>query len=74
MSADNIKINTVGEYNFYSIFTDGKKYVAGGVGNDFKEEYFREAKDADGIILLTSKPEFVGGLEDVLAQNPEIAV
>ena len=74
MSANNVYIHTVGGYNFYSVIIDGKKYIIGGVPQKYKNDYIAEAKNASAIILLTSKPEFCGGVGDVVANNPDIDV
>ena len=74
MSANNVYIHTVGGYNFYSFITDGKKYIIGGVPQKYKNDYIAEANNASAIILLTSKPEFCGGVGDVVANNPDIDV
>ncbi len=74
MSANNISISTVGGYNFYTVKTNGKKYIIGGVPEKLKDSYIAEAKDASAIVLLTSKPEFCGGVGEVVTQNPDIEV
>ncbi len=74
MSASNVHVHTCKGYNFYEINTEGKKYVIGGVPEDIKKIYVNVAKDADAIILLTSKPEFCGGLCDVLDINSHIEI
>lgn len=74
MSASNIHIHTCKGHNFYEVKTNSKKYLIGGVPEDIKDIYINIAKDADGIILLTSKPEFCGGLDEVLLINPDIEV
>lgn len=74
MSANNISVHSVGCYNFYTVTENGRKYVIGGVPENLKDNYIAEAKDASAIILLTSKPEFVGGVAEVVTQNPDIEV
>ena len=74
MSANNVYIHTVGGYNFYSVIIDGKKYIIGGVPQKYRNDYIAEANNASAIILHTSKPEFCGGVGDVVANNPDIDV
>lgn len=74
MSASNIHVHTCEEYNFYEINTEGKKYIIGGVPDHIKDIYINAAKDADRIILLTSKPEFCGGLIEVLDINSGVKI
>ena len=69
-----MSVHTVGGYNFYTITGNDKKYIIGGVPYSLKDSYIAEACDASAIILLTSNPEFVGGVAEVVAQNPDIAV
>ncbi len=74
MSANNFSVHTVGNYSFYSVNSNGKKYIIGGVPQELKDSYIAEASDASAIVLLTSKPEFVGGVGEVVAKNPDIEV
>lgn len=74
MSANDISISVAGGYNFYTVKTNGRKYIIGGVPEKLKDSYIAEAKDASAIVLLTSKPEFCGGVGEVVVQNPEIEV
>ncbi len=74
MSASNVHIHSCKGYNFYEITTEGKKYVIGGIPEDIKDIYINVAKDADRIILLTSKPEFCGGLREVIDINPDVEI
>ena len=74
MSANDISISVAGAYNFYTVKTNGRKYIIGGVPEKLKDSYIAEAKDASAIVLLTSKPEFCGGVGEVVAQNPGIEV
>ncbi len=74
MSASNIHVHTCKGYNFYTVHTDGKKYIIGGMPESLKDIYIKEAKDADCIILLTSKPEFCGGLCEVLDTTADVEI
>ena len=74
MSASNITVHTVDKYNFYTVTTDGKKFIIGGVPYELCQDYVNEAIKCDGIILLTSKPEFCGGLDKVLDSRPDIEI
>lgn len=73
MSANNITTHSVGEYNFYTV-TGDEKCIIGGVPQEYCEAYIEEAKDAAAIVLLTSKPEFCGGIREVIKHNPQIAI
>ena len=72
--SENVTQHSVGSYNCYSIVTAKGKYVIGGVPQPLGSEYIKQAQDATAIILLTSKPEFCGGVGDVIAKNPESKV
>lgn len=78
MSADklteNVRIYSYGEYNFYTITAESKTYLVGGVPENMSNEYAEIAKNADGIIVLTSKPEFCGGLDAAISVNPDIEI
>lgn len=72
--SENVTQHSVGNYNFYSIVTPKGKHVIGGVPQPFGSEYIKQAQDAVSIILLTSKPEFCGGVGEVIAKNPQVKV
>lgn len=74
MSASNLRIHSVGGYNFASVSLDGAKYIIGGVCEEYKKEYINEAKDAKAIILLTSKPIFCGGIKEIVSENPDTEI
>ena len=74
MSADNIKLHTQDSYNFYTVKAQDKKFIIGGVPAGICESYVDEALKCDGIILLTSKPEFCGGIDRVLERKPDIEI
>ncbi len=74
MSANNFSVHCIGGYNFYSVNTNGKKYIIGGVPQELKDSYIAEASDASAIVLFTSKPEFCGGVNEVIAKNPKVEV
>ena len=78
MSASNINdklsVHSCGGYNFYSVISEGKKYIIGGVPKGYSEIYINEAKFADALIFLTSKPEFCGGLDELLEYRPDIKI
>ncbi len=74
LSANNIMIIKTGGYTFYSLIANDKKYIIGGVPEEYKDSYIAEAEDASAIVLLTSKPEFTGGVAEVVEQNPNIGV
>lgn len=71
---DNITQVCIEGYNIYKITADGKLFVIGGVPKQFSNEYIDAVKDADAIILLTSKPEFNGGLYGLLNLCPDIEI
>lgn len=71
---ENIIRHKCGEYNFYTVNANGRKYVIGGVPEQYGDVYISEAADAYGLILLTSKPEFVGGVAEAVEKNPQIEV
>lgn len=71
---DNIIRHTCGEYNFYTVNANGRKYVIGGVCERYAKAYIAEAADADALILLTSKPEFVAGVAETIEVNPNVEV
>ena len=71
MSANNI---SVAGYNFYTVETNGRKYIIGGVPKEQKDIYIAEAKDASAIVLITSNPGFCGGVGEVVKENPDIEV
>lgn len=75
MFADNKNITVVSEngYNFYIAETDGRSVVIGGLPHE-SEAYTQAVKTADALVLLTSKPEFNGGLCGALEQNPGISI
>jgi flavorubredoxin len=74
LSVDNINIHTEDGYNFYSVTAEGRTVLIGGVPKRLSESYIRAARAADALVLLTSKPEFTGGLEQVLNENPDIEI
>lgn len=74
MSVIKIDVASVGKYNLHAIHHMGQKWIIGGVPEKFSKEYIDMAKDADNIILLTSKPEFCGGLSEVLYINPDVKI
>ncbi len=74
MSVIKIDVASVEGYNLHAIHHMGLKWVIGGVPERLKNEYIDMAKDADNIILLTSKPEFCGGLSEVLDINPNVNI
>ena len=71
MSANNISVNG---YNFYTVKANGRKYIIGGVPEESKDIYIAEAKDASAIVLITSNPQFCGGVGEVVKENPGIEV
>ena len=71
---DNVTLFSQDGYNFYVVDASGKKFVIGGVPEKLCDTYVNEARSADGLIILTSKPEFCGGLERVLEINPDIPI
>lgn len=78
MSAGNFKNRVTaiccGEYSFYTVLTESKLFVAGGVPPQYADVFTEVACEADGVILLTSKPEFTGGLESLIKLKPEIEI
>lgn len=74
MFANNIGIHKAGKYNFYTVETNGKKYVIGGVPERYASIYLRETDDADALILLTSNPQYCGGVEETVRRNPKTEV
>lgn len=74
MSVNEISIHNCQGYNFCTLYTEGKNYIIGGVPESIKDIYIKEASDSDGIILLTSKPEFCAGLSEVIDINSDIPV
>lgn len=74
MSVNNICIHSKGGYSFYTLKLDGKKLVIGGVPDTHSESYISAAGAADALVLLTSKPEFTGGLSEVLKIKPDIEI
>lgn len=74
MSVIKIDVASVEGYNLHAIHHMGQKWIIGGVPERLKKEYIDIAKDADAIILLTSKPEFCGGIDEVLDINPNVRI
>lgn len=74
MSANSIVAHSAGGYNFYTLISGGKSFVIGGVPEQYKEQYINIAAECDAVILLTSKPEFTGGMDALLEIKPDIAV
>lgn len=74
LSASNINVYKEGQYNFYTVTTEGKRFTIGGVPEELSESYIKTAASSDAVILLTAKSEFTGGLERVLETKPDIEV
>ncbi|MBQ3427335.1 MAG: FprA family A-type flavoprotein [Clostridia bacterium] len=74
MSANNITAHSAGGYNFYTLNSGGKSFVIGGVPEQYAGEYIKTATECDAVILLTSKPEFTGGMDALLDIKPDIEV
>lgn len=74
LSVIKIDVASVEGYNLHAIHHMGQKWIIGGVPERLKKEYIDIAKDADAIILLTSKPEFCGGIDEVLDINPNVRI
>ncbi len=74
LSANNIITHSVGGYNFYTVTAGDKKYIIGGVPQEHKDSYIAEAETASAIVLLTSKPEFTGGVGEAVERNPNVCV
>ncbi len=73
LSANKITAVTENGYNFYIAEKEGKRVVIGGLPHE-SAEYNKAVKSADAVVLLTSKPEFNGGLLAALKENTDIAV
>ena len=71
---NNITVFEKNGYNFYSVQTEEKKYIIGGSPKGIEEVYTQEAEKADGLILLTSKPEFSNIPEQVFDLRPDIKI
>lgn len=71
---DELSVFSSGGYNFYTLELNGTKLVIGGVPRRMAQEYINEAVSADAVVLLTSNPEFCGGLDEVLQRRPELEV
>lgn len=69
-----IKTHTTGGYNFYTVTAEGKTFIIGGVPEKFSDDYINIAASCDAAVLLTSKPEFTGGLGRLLDINPDIEI
>ena len=74
MSADNISIYSAGGYNFYTVTAEGKAFVIGGVPEEYSADYINIAASCDAAVLLTSKPEFTGGLGEILSKKPDMEI
>lgn len=74
MSASRIEIHSTGGYNYYTIDTGAKRYVIGGVPERYAKEYVKTAAAQDAVVLLTSNPEFSGGMEALLDARPDMEV
>lgn len=74
LSAGNIITHSEGGYNFYVINTDGKKYIIGGMPCKYSELYVSETKNAVAVILLTSNPQYCGGIEAAVKCNPKLEI
>lgn len=66
----NVGITESNGYNFYVLDFNGYRWAIGGVPYG-DVEY---AKRIDGVILLTSKPEYTMGLSGLLDKKPEIPI
>lgn len=73
VNKSNVTVVTENGYNFYVVESDGKNIVIGGIPHK-SEKYTNSVKNADAVVLLTSKPEFNGGLCDALEINPDVPV
>lgn len=74
MSANNITAHSAGGYNFYTVISGGKSFVIGGVPERYADQYIKAAAECDAVVLLTSKPEFTGGMEALLDIRQDIGV
>ena len=74
LSANEIKAYGFGGYNVYRINSGGKSYIIGGVPERYAEQYIETAAECDAVILLSAKPEFVGGMDRLLERRPDIEV
>lgn len=74
MSANNIAAHSAGGYNYYIVDTGAKKYIIGGVPERYAEEYIKTAAAADAVVLLTSNPEFSGGVAALLDIMPDMEI
>lgn len=74
LSANNIEIHTVKGYNYHTLTVGEKCFVIGGVPQRYAEEYAKTAAECDAAVLLTSKPEFTGGIEKLLDIKPDIEI
>ncbi len=61
-------------YNLYELRSCGKRIMIGGVPDGAEQSYINNAAAADAIVLLTSNPEFAGGMDRILKINPDIEV
>lgn len=71
---EGIERYSLGGYNFYTVDYEGRRAVIGGVPEKYAEEYVKTAASCDAVILLSSKPEFNGGLDRLLTDKPDIEV
>lgn len=74
LSANNITAYGFGGYNVYRVNSGGKSYIIGGVPARYGEQYIKTAAECDAVILLTAKPEFVGGMDMLFEMKPDIEV
>lgn len=72
----NNKVSLVSEngYNIYCVNAGGKNYIIGGMPKNCSDIYREFAKLTDGIILLTSKPEYSESVGAVIKLNPNIEI
>lgn len=74
MSVNNITAYGFGGYNVYRVNSGGKSYIIGGVPERYAVQYIETAAKCDAVILLSAKPEFVGGMEGLFELKPDIEV
>ena len=74
MSANNIRAYSAGGYNYFLADTGVKKYMIGCVPERYAAEYVKAAADIDAVVLITSDPEFSGGIEALIDSRPDIEI
>ncbi len=74
MSVNNIDVHIADGYNYYVIQTPQKRFIIGGIPGRHAEEYIKTAASCDAVVLLTSKPEFSGGISGLLDVRPDIEI